>query len=40
MVDNSLVGKTITVTLNVFLEGNQIPTKANTTVKLKLTVVK
>ena len=42
-VDSSLVGKsatkTVTVTLNVFIEGN--PTeKANTTAKVKLTVVK
>lgn len=38
-VDKSLVGKTVTVNLNVFIEGNQT-TKANATVNVKLTVVK
>ena len=38
-VDSSLAGKTITLNLNVWLEGNQTA-KANTTAKLKLTVVK
>ena len=38
-VDPSLVGKTVTVNLNIFLEGNET-TKVNTTAKLKITVVK
>ena len=38
-VHRSLVGKTVTLTLNVFLEGNQT-SKANTTAKVKLTIVK
>lgn len=37
--DESLVGKTVTVTLNVFMKGNETQ-KANTTAKVKLTVVK
>lgn len=38
-VDPSLVGKTVTVTLNVFIDGN-LTAKANATAKVKLTVVK
>jgi len=38
-VDTSLVGKTVTLNLNVFLEGNRT-TKANTTAKVKLTILK
>ena len=38
-VDPGLVGKTVTVNLNIFLEGNET-TKVNTTAKLKITVVK
>ena len=38
-VDESLIGKSVTVTLNVFVEGNQTA-KANTTAKVKLTIVK
>ena len=38
-VDSSLAGKTVTLTLNVWLEGNQTA-KVNTTVKLKVNVVK
>ena len=38
-VPETLIGKTVTLNLNVFLEGN--PTaKANTTAKVKLTIVK
>ena len=39
IVDSCIQGKTITLNLNVFLEGNETST-ANTTMKLKLTVVK
>jgi hypothetical protein len=38
-VSSSLIGKTVTLNLNVFIEGNQT-SKANTTAKVKLTVVK
>ena len=38
-VDKSLIGKTVTVTLNVFIEGNP-SAKANAAVSIKLTVVK
>ena len=38
-VEESLTGKTVTVTLNLFLDGNETE-KANTTAKLKLTVQK
>ncbi|MBQ3193828.1 MAG: leucine-rich repeat protein [Oscillospiraceae bacterium] len=38
-VDSSLIGKTVTLNLNVFLEGNE-STKANGTVNLKLTFAK
>ena len=38
-VDKSLIGKTVTVALNVFLEGNQTA-KANATANVKLTIVK
>ena len=38
-VDSSLIGKTITVNFDIFIEGNQT-TKANTTAKLKLTILK
>ena len=38
-VDQSLMGKTVTVTLNVFMEGNYTA-KANTTANIKLTLVK
>ena len=37
--DKSIEGKTITLNVNVFLEGN-VTEKVNTTVKLKLTIVK
>ena len=37
-VDKSLIGKTVTVNLNVFLNGNETA-KVNTTVKVKLTVI-
>ncbi len=37
-VDKSLVGKTVTVNLNIFLEGNETA-KVNATVKVKLTVL-
>lgn len=39
VVDSSIRGKTITLNLNVFVEGNDTTT-ANATMKLKLTVVK
>ena len=39
VVDKSLIGKSVTVPLNIFLEGNQTA-KANATVNVKLTVVK
>ena len=38
-VDKSLIGKTVTVNLNVFLEGNQTA-KANASVNVKQTIVK
>ena len=38
-VDERLKGKTVTVTLNIFLKGNEIQ-KANTTAKLKVTILK
>ena len=38
-VDKSLVGKTITVNLNIYIAGNQTA-KANTTAALKMTVLK
>ena len=38
-VDSKLLGKTVTLTLNVTLDGNESG-KINTTVKLKLTVIK
>ena len=38
-VDKSLMGKTVTVSLNVFVEGNQTA-KANATANVKLTIVK
>ena len=38
-VDKSLIGKTVTVALNVFIEGNQTA-KANAAVNVKLTIVK
>ena len=38
-VDRSLIGKTVAVSLNIFLEGN-LTAKANTTASVKLTVVK
>ena len=38
-VDKSLIGKTVTVSLNVFIEGNQTA-KANATANVKLTIVK
>ena len=37
--DESIIGKSVTLNLNVFLEGNQ-SAKANATVKIKLTIVK
>ena len=39
MVPESLVGKTVTLNLNVYLDGNRTA-KVNTTVKLKLTICK
>ena len=33
-------GKTITLKLNVYLDGNKVPGKVNTTVKLKVAIVK
>ena len=38
-VPESLIGKTVTLNLNIFIEGNQTE-KANTTAKVKLTIVK
>ena len=38
-VDKSLIGKSVTVPLNIFLEGNRTA-KANATVNIKLTIVK
>lgn len=38
-VPGSLIGKTVTLNLNVFMEGNRTA-KANTTAKVKLTIVK
>ena len=38
-VDEKLTGKTVTVTLNIFLDGNETA-KANTTAKLKVTILK
>ena len=38
-VDSSLIGKTITVNFDIFIESNQTA-KANTTAKLKVTVIK
>ena len=38
-VPDTLIGKTVTVNLNIFLEGNQAR-KANTTAALKLTILK
>ncbi len=37
-VDKSLIGKTITVNLNVFLDGNET-VKANATMKLKISII-
>ena len=39
IVDSTIVGKTVTLNLNVFLEGN-LSAKANATVKVKITVAK
>ena len=38
-VPENLIGKTVTLNLNVFIEGNETA-KANTTAKVKLTIVK
>ena len=38
-VPESLIGKTVTLNLNIFIEGNQTE-KANTPAKVKLTIVK
>ena len=37
-VHSSLIGKTVTVTVNIFLDGNETE-KANTTAKLKVTIL-